>query len=108
MRAAVDRFVDRMAADFVIGFFFEGKDLERIKLHEFQHAVRTLGGDVAYTGRPIVPLHRPLRINGGQFRRRLAILRAELAGFSEEVRDTWVNEQLSLQAQMTDGTDCTP
>ncbi|MSQ02111.1 MAG: group 1 truncated hemoglobin [Myxococcales bacterium] len=108
VRAAVDRFVDRMAADFVIGFFFEGKDLGRIKLHEFEHALRSLGGDVPYTGRPIVPLHRQLRINGGQFRRRLALLRAELADFPEEVRDAWIEAQLRLQVQMTDGTDCAP
>lgn len=108
VRAVVDRFVERMAADFIIGFFFAGKDLVRIKQHEYEHAALALGAPGRYTGRPIVPLHRSLRINGGQFRRRLALLRAELAELPEEVRDAWLAEQLRLQDQITDGTDCAP
>ncbi len=110
VRAIVGAFVDRMAKDYVIGFFFDGKDLARVKQHEFEHAALSLGGDVPYTGRPIAPLHRQLRINGGQFRRRLAFLRQELerAGLSDEVAEAWIAEQLRMQAVITDGTDCAP
>jgi len=108
VRAAVDRFVERMAQDFVIGFFFSGKDLARIKVHEYEHAARALGADTRYTGEPIVPTHRALRINAGQFRRRLALLRTELAAFPEAVREGWLDEQRRLEALITDGTDCAP
>lgn len=110
VRAVVARFVDRMAADPIIGFFFAGKDLDRVKLHEYEHAAAALGAEVAYAGRPIVPLHRALRINGGQFRRRLALLRQELdrGGVPVDVAELWIAEQRRLQAVMTDGTDCTP
>ncbi len=110
VRAVVDSFVDRMAADYIIGFFFDGKDLARVKQHEFEHAARALGGAVPYTGRPIPALHRPLRINGGQFRRRLALLRQQIErhGVPDDCRDTWITEQLRMQAAITDGTDCAP
>lgn len=110
VRAIVERFVDRMAADFVIGFFFAKADLNRVKLHEYEHAARALGAGTTYTGRPIVAVHRALRINAGQFRRRLALLRAELeaAGVPPDVQELWVAEQLELQEAMTDGLDCTP
>lgn len=110
VRAIVDRFVDRMAGDPIIGFFFAGKDLARVKVHEYEHAAAALGADVAYAGRPLVPLHRALRINGGQFRRRLALLRQELtaAAVPEDIAAAWLAEQLRLQDVMTDGTDCTP
>lgn len=110
VRAVVDAFVDRMANDYIIGFFFDGKDLARVKQHEFEHAARALGAEVPYTGRPIPALHRPLRINGGQFRRRLALLRQAIDahGVDAEARDAWLDEQLRMQAAITDGTDCGP
>lgn len=110
VRALVDRFVERMAADAIIGFFFAGKDLARVKLHEYEHAAAALGGPSAYTGRPLVPLHRSLRINAGQFRRRLAILKQELerGGVPADVAETWLAEQRRLEAVMTNGTDCAP
>jgi truncated hemoglobin YjbI len=110
VRAVVDRFVRKMAGDFVIGFFFEGRDLDRIIAHEYEHAAIALGAGVAYTGRPIAPTHRALKINAGHFRRRLALLRAEIdaAGLPGEVRDRWLDHQRALEATITDGTDCGP
>lgn len=108
IRAVVDRFVDRAFDDGIIGFFFAGKDRERIKLHEFEHAASVLGGPVAYTGRPVVPLHRALKINGGQFRRRLALLRQEIEreALPAEVCEAWLSAQRAMERQITDGTDC--
>lgn len=110
VRAIVERFVDRMAADPIIGFFFTGKDLARVKAHEYEHAAASLGGPSSYTGRPIGPLHRALRINAGQFRRRLALLRQELerAGLESGIVERWLAEQRRLEAMITDGTDCVP
>lgn len=108
VRAIVDVFVDRMVADPIIGFRFAGADPARIKQHEYEHAARALGATVAYTGRPIAPLHRSMRINGGQFRRRLALLRqcVERAGVPAEVVESWLAEQRAMEAAITDGTDC--
>ena len=110
LRPLVDRFVRRMAADFVIGFFFAGRDLERIIAHEYEHAAIALGADVPYTGRPLAPTHRALKINAGHFRRRLALLRTEIeaAGLPADLRDRLLEHQRSLEATVTDGTDCGP
>lgn len=110
LREIVNRFVDRVANDMIIGFFFAGKDLDRVKQHEFEHAARVLGATIAYTGRPIPALHRPLRINGGQFRRRVALLRQEIerAGVPEAVKELWLGEQAKMERAITDGTDCVP
>lgn len=108
VRAIVDAFVDRMVADPIIGFRFVGADPARIKQHEYEHAARALGATTPYTGRPIVPLHRPMRINGGQFRRRLALLRQQIerAGVPLDVVEDWLAEQRAMESRITDGTDC--
>lgn len=104
----IDVFVDRLASDLIIGFRFEGKDLDRVKRHELELARRHLTGQGTYQGRPIGPLHRAMKINAGQFRRRLAILRTVLAeeGVSDEVIARWVAHDEALERAITDGTDC--
>lgn len=104
----IDVFVDRMAADLIIGFRFEGKDLERVKRHELELARKHLTGEGSYAGRPIGPLHRAMKINAGQFRRRLAILRTVLReqGVDDEVIERWVAHDQALERAITDGTDC--
>lgn len=108
--AMIAVFVDRMAADRIIGFRFEGKDLDRVKRHEAELARKHLYGTGSYTGRPIGPLHREQRINAGQFRRRLAILRTVLTerGVDEAFIARWVAHDQALERVITDGTDCTP
>jgi truncated hemoglobin YjbI len=108
VRPVVDAFVRRMASDFIIGFFFAGKDLEKIVQHEFEHAAAVLGADVPYRGAPIPSLHQPLRINAGHFRRRLAILVQELdrANVPPVVKEAWLDAQRRMERRITDGTDC--
>ena len=105
----MDAFVDRMANDFIIGFLFVGVDLVRVKKHEGELARRHLFGKGRYQGRPLGPLHRGLRINRGQFRRRLAILRVVLKehGVGEEQINAWIEHDQALEPVITDGTDCT-
>lgn len=106
----VDAFLDAVFADFIIGFHFEGRDLERIRRHELEHAVGLLGGPSEYSGRPIGKLHQPLRINRGQFHRRLAILRSVLGreGVPAEIVERWVAFDARFEAAVTDGSDCVP
>lgn len=110
VRAIVDRFVDRQFDDRIIGFFFAGKDRARVKQFEYEHAASILGAPVVYGGRPIPALHRPLRINAGQFRRRLALLRQEIeaAGLPADVEALWLDAQRRMERVITDGTDCGP
>lgn len=108
VRCIVNRFVDRVFDDVIIGFHFTGRDRAAVKQHEYEHAAGVLGAQVAYTGRPIVPLHRPMRINSGQFRRRLALLRQEIqrAGVPPEIEEQWLAAQRAMERLITDGTDC--
>jgi hemoglobin len=111
-RAAVEelmgRFVRRVAEDFIIGFFFEGKDLERIIKHETELACMHLGGPSEYTGRSLESAHKPLKINHGQFRRRLAILRTTLndAGVAQEIVERWVGSNQDEKAKVVINRDC--
>lgn len=106
----IDRFVDRMFDDLIIGFRFAGTDRARIKRHELELARKHLLGEGTYTGRPIGPLHRRQRINRGQFARRLAILRTVLTeeGVDEAVIAGWIDHDRRLEPALTDGTDCVP
>ncbi len=110
VRTLVDAFLDQVFADFIIGFHFEGRDHDRIRKHELEHAVQLLGGPAAYTGRPVGAVHRPLKINRGQFRRRLAILKSTLTahGVPEPILERWLAHDQRLEPAITDGTDCTP
>lgn len=104
----VDAFLDRVFDDFIIGFFFEGRDHARIRHLEKAHARVHLGGPGGYPGRSLAGAHRPLRINRGHFRRRLAILRTVLQehGVPEAVIDRWIAHDRRLEPAITDGTDC--
>jgi truncated hemoglobin YjbI len=110
VRAVVDRFVDRCFEDRIIGFLFQGRDRDALKRHELAHTAVLLGADVTYEGRPVAAVHRPMRINAGQFRRRLAILRQEILreGLSEELVEAWLAPQRRMERLVTDGTDCAP
>lgn len=92
IRAITRDLVTRMSKDMMIGFFFAKVDLERLAELEHQHAARLLGHDVAYEGRPLEAAHFPRRIFGGQFDRRVVLLRETLARHDvpDAVRDHWL------------------
>ena len=58
LRRIIDRFVDRVFDDVMIGFFFRNARKERIKQKEYEHAAQHLGAPIAYTGRPLDEAHR--------------------------------------------------
>lgn len=92
LRAVIDRFIDRVFDDLMIGFFFARASRARVKEKEYELAARHLGADIAYTGRPLDEVHRRHPIMGGQFMRRLKILEEVLveAGAPEPVRRHWL------------------
>jgi hemoglobin len=110
VEALVREFVQRMADDFVIGFRFAGKDLERIAYHEAELALAHLGGRRSYTGRSLGEVHLPMRLNRGQFRRRLAVLRTVLAehGVPDDVIARWIAHDEALEPAISGPTDCGP
>jgi truncated hemoglobin YjbI len=112
LRPLIARFVDRMFDDIMIGYLFRTADRERVKAKEYEFAARHLGAPVPYTGRPLPEAHRAHRITGGQFMRRLQILKETLAAFQVPVAvsEHFVEHTLSLQAQITNNAldQCDP
>jgi hemoglobin len=112
LRSIVNRFVDRIFDDAMIGFFFQKADRARIKEKEYEFAARHLGGGVEYTGRPLAEAHAVHAIMGGQFMRRLQILKETLDEFGvpARVREHWIKNTEALRGQVTKdaGSACDP
>ena len=76
LRAVVTDFYDRVFRDAMIGFMFQGKDKQHLIDREYELVAALLGAPgVTYTGRPMRVAHAQHTIFGGQFERRLQILR---------------------------------
>jgi hemoglobin len=112
LRRIIDRFVDKVFDDPMIGFFFRAASRERVKEKEYEFAARHLGANLPYTGRPLREAHAAHPIMGGQFNRRLQILKDTLAEMHvpESVRAHWVENTEKLRAQITGdaGNACDP
>jgi hemoglobin len=112
LRRIIDVFIDRVFADRMIGFFFRHADRQRIKELEYQLTAKFLGAEVEYRGRPLDEAHARHPIMGGQFMRRLQILRETLEEFAvpPRVRDAWLAHNESLRPLVTrdSGSDCDP
>ena len=110
LRPIIDRFVDRVFEDPMIGFFFRSSSRDRIKSKEYELAAGHLGANVAYTGRPLRDAHAKHAIMGGQFMRRLQILKETLEAFEvpDHIRAHWVAHTESLRSQITrdSGSEC--
>jgi len=112
LREIIGVFIDRVFEDRMIGFFFRHADKQRIKEMEFQLTARFLGADIEYQGRPLDEVHARHPIMGGQFARRLQILRETLEsyGVPKHIRDAWIEHTESLRPLITRdaGSDCDP
>ena len=111
LRAVIADFYDRVFGDVMIGFMFQGKDRQHLIDREYELTAALLGAPgVSYAGRPMRVAHASHTIFGGQFERRLQILRETLRdhGVGDAVRDAWIDHQLSLRSQITRdrGSDC--
>jgi truncated hemoglobin YjbI len=112
LRRIIDRFVDRVFDDVMIGFFFRHARRERIKQKEYEFAAQHLGAGTEYTGRSIAEAHRAHPIMGGQFARRLMILKETLEAeqVPEHVKQHWLAHTESQRALVTadQGRECDP
>lgn len=89
----VRRFYDKIAGDVLIGFFFEGHDLDRIAAMQTAFLLRAMGLRPSYTGKPPATAHSALApILTGHFDRRLFLLDAHLAseGLDVTQRAIWL------------------
>ncbi len=108
LRAIIDRFLDRVFADPMIGFLFSRVDQRRVRDKEYEFAAVHLGADLKYTGKPLPQAHRPHPILEGHFMRRLQLLKETLAEFEvpEEVVEHWVAHTERLKSSVTRPGDC--
>jgi len=110
LRAVVDDFYARLVRDVMIGFMFDGKDRALLAAREYEFTAGFLGADVKYSGRPIRTAHGHLTIFGGQFERRLQILRETMRDHAvdPDVQRAWIDHTLALRPQVTrdHGSEC--
>lgn len=112
LRQIIDAFLDRVFADFMIGFFFRAADRNRIKEMEYQHAAQFLGAAVKYQGRPLDLAHAKHPIMGGHFARRRQILKETLEAYEVPwfIQEAWLKHTDSLRPLITPeaDSDCDP
>lgn len=104
LRAVIDAFVDEMVGDAMIGFFFRGVDVPRLKRREYQFTARFLGATgMAYEGRPMGRVHARHAIMGGQFDRRRQILKEAMAahGVPPDIEAAWLAHVDKLRSTIT-------
>lgn len=92
LRVILADFYARMARDPMLGFFFSGRDLERIVAGQHAFLLRALGATDRFDGRHPGVAHRGLPpILRGHFDRRLQILSETLAdhGVAEADARRW-------------------
>lgn len=112
LRRVIEDFYDRVFPDAMIGFFFKGLDKANLVQLELEFAMGFLGAGTTYSGRPIREAHAKHPIMGGQFNRRLQILKETLADHQlpEAVQACWIEHTLSLRGEITPDVDgqCLP
>lgn len=111
LRAVISDFYSRVFPDVMIGFMFQGKDRQHLIDREYELTAALLGAPgVTYTGRPMRVAHAQHTIFGGQFERRLQLLRETLRdhGVDALVQQAWIDHQLALRGQITRdrGSEC--
>jgi hemoglobin len=111
LRAVLTDFYGRVFGDVMIGFMFRGLDRQHLIDREYELTAALLGArDVTYRGRPMRVAHARHTIFGGQFERRLQILRETLRDHAvdPDVQQAWIDHQLALRGQITRdrGSEC--
>src|SRR5690242_16732794 len=72
-------FYRRMSQDVLIGYFFDGKDVDAIAAMQKEFLLRAMGATPSYSGKPPAQAHEKIApILRGHFDRRLQILEATL------------------------------
>jgi hemoglobin len=103
LRAIINEFVEEMVNDAMIGFFFRGVDVHRLRDKEYEMTARFLGAQIPYTGKGLREAHAPHPIMGGQFDRRRQILVEAMQRHRvpEDVARTWLEHVDALRGVIT-------
>lgn len=107
LRRVLSDFYDRVFADTMIGYLFDGKNKHRLIQKEWELVASLLGSGVPYTGRAMAAAHAKVSIAAGHFDRRMTILEETLADHAvdPEVRERWLSHSRALRAQLTSDPD---
>src|SRR4051794_10533266 len=99
-------FYHRMSQDVLIGFFFEGKDIDAIVMRQKTFLMRAMGASPSYSGKPPATAHEALPpILAGHFDRRLKILEQTLQahGLSEQEAKVWLGFENAFREAIVQG-----
>jgi hemoglobin len=102
VRAVLEALYDRLFADPIVGFIFDGKDKARIVEQQVALTCRFLGGPHRYEGKPLPEAHAALPLLPGHFdrRHRLLALVLEERGVPEEARRAWLDIDEGLRSSV--------
>jgi truncated hemoglobin YjbI len=106
VRAILRDFYGRMSRDLLVGFFFEGKDVEHIADQQLKFLLRAMGARKTYAGKAPATAHLALPpILKGHFDRRLRLLEDTLRdhGLSEKDIRTWIEFESAFRASIQHG-----
>lgn len=93
LRAILQDFYRRMSGDLLIGYFFEGKDLDAIAEKQKEFLMRAMDAAPSYSGKAPAQAHLALPpIFSGHFNRRLRILEETLRdhGLDQAAVSAWI------------------
>lgn len=99
LRGIVQEFYHRMAEDILVGFFFKGKDLERIITMQTSFLLMAMGLSDNYEGKMPQHAHPQMHMQAGHLDRRYKLL-AELLNeknVPEAVQEKWLKIEHSFR-----------
>jgi hemoglobin len=102
VRAVLEALYDRLFADPIVGFLFEGRDKAHIVDEQVALSCSFLGGPQRYAGRPLPEVHAALPLLPGHFDRRHWVLKQVLEerAVPGEARDAWLAADAALRTSI--------
>jgi truncated hemoglobin YjbI len=104
----LNRFYQKLSSDVLVGFFFEGKDLDAIAQKQADFFSRAAQLKTTYNGKSPGTAHLSLApILTGHFDRRLRVLESTLAaeGMAAEDIRTWIDFEETFRSAVTAHTE---
>lgn len=107
LKGIIRTFYQKVFADVMIGFMFQKSDLEDLVDHQLAFSLNMFGHRASYQGQPLREVHFPLKIRGGQFRRRQIILKETLLAhdLSETFVQQWLDKEENLKSHIIAGME---
>ncbi len=103
LRTILQDFYQRMSKDILIGFFFDGKNLDEIAEQQKGFLMRAMGATPSYLGKPPAKAHEEMApILAGHFDRRLRLLEETLKAHGVAAEDIriWVAFESAFRDQI--------